>query len=292
MKQARPVAVLNKVKDVVLGLLTRTLHTTSISAAVSRIRLRLGKNLLPIRRIAAIFLPAPRANSENFATKAGGVKSSPLWPHETNVVKRLQAIKDTAAPGTPGAAVVVATKGRSTEQIQPLLQAGHRLFGENRVKEAEEKWKRLKESYNDVELHLIGPLQKNKVKRAVALFDCIETVDRRALAEALAREMQAQQKVIPCFVQINTGREAQKGGVLPENADTFIAQCKHDIGLNIVGLMCIPPQHEDPGTHFQMLSDIARRNNVQHLSMGMSADYEEALVHGATHIRVGTVIFT
>jgi PLP dependent protein len=165
------------------------------------------------------------------------------------------------------------------------------VFGENRVQEAQAKWPALKARFPGIELHLIGPLQTNKVKAAVALFDVIETVDRPKLAEALAAEMGRAGRRLTCFVEINTGGEAQKSGVAPEDADGFIARCGGELGLPIAGLMCIPPLDEDPAPHFARLAEIARRNGLGRLSMGMSADYEAAIRHGATHVRIGTAIF-
>lgn len=203
------------------------------------------------------------------------------------VLSRIDAAKTAQ---TQNVNLVAVSKTKPAEEITPLLNAGHRLFGENRVQEAVSKWPALKEAYPDATLHLIGPLQTNKIKEAVALFDVIETVDRLKLAEKLADEIAKTGKKLPCFVQVNTGAEDQKAGILPQEADTFIAQCR-DLGLNIVGLMCIPPFDDEPSPHFALLCKIAERNQLEKLSMGMSADFETAIALGATHVRVGTALF-
>jgi len=187
--------------------------------------------------------------------------------------------------------LVAVSKTHAADDIEPALIAGQRVFGENRVQEAEQKWPGLRRSYPDVRLHLIGPLQTNKVRHAVALFDVIETVDREKLARALAREMESAGRRLDCFIQINTGEEQQKAGIPPTRADDFIALCRDQIGLPVVGLMCIPPVDEEPALHFALLREIARRNNLAELSMGMSADYPVAIRFGATLVRVGTAIF-
>ena len=193
---------------------------------------------------------------------------------------------------TPDDVTLVAiSKVHGVEAAQDALAAGHRVFGENRVQEAQQKWPELKAAYPDVVLHLVGPLQTNKVRDAVALFDVIETLDRPKLAAKLAEEMAQQSRSIPCFVQINTGEEPQKAGVLPKEADAFIQSCRSDYGLKIDGLMCIPPQEENPSMHFAFLREIACRNDVPSLSMGMSADFEKAIELGATHVRLGTAVF-
>ncbi|MEQ8250379.1 MAG: YggS family pyridoxal phosphate-dependent enzyme [Oceanibaculum nanhaiense] len=186
--------------------------------------------------------------------------------------------------------LIAVSKAQPADRIQAALAAGQRLFGENRVQEAQLRWPDLRASYPDLDIHLIGPLQTNKVKEAVALFDAIQTVDRPKLAQALAVEMEKTGRRLPCYVQVNTGEEEQKAGALPEEADGFIAECRA-LGLDIVGLMCIPPVEEEPGLHFALLREIARRNGIGHLSMGMSADYDAAIPFGATEVRVGTAIF-
>ena len=187
--------------------------------------------------------------------------------------------------------MVAVSKTHPAARIAPLLAAGQRLFGENRVQEAEGKWPTLRQRWPDLRLHLIGPLQTNKVREAVALFDAIETVDREKLARALAAEMVRSGRRLACFIQVNTGAEPQKAGVLPAEADRLIGLCRDDLGLSVVGLMCIPPVEEDPARHFDLLAEIAARHGLAGLSMGMSGDFPAAIAHGATHIRVGTAIF-
>lgn len=187
--------------------------------------------------------------------------------------------------------LVAVTKTVRGAAIRAALAAGHRVFGENRVQEAAEKWPVLREEYPDIELHLIGPLQTNKVKQAIGLFDAIETLDRPKLARALAA-VGAEGGPLPrLFVQVNTGEEASKTGVPPAEADSFLALCRETLGLAIEGLMCIPPVDEEPALHFALLHEIARRNGLCGLSMGMSGDYETALTFGASHVRLGTAIF-
>lgn len=188
-------------------------------------------------------------------------------------------------------ALVAVTKTHGADRIRPVLAAGHRDFGENRVQEAMDKWPALKAEFPDVRLHLIGPLQTNKVREAVALFDVIESVDRPRLAAALATEMERTGRRPECFIQVNTGEEEQKAGVWPGEADAFIAECRDRLGLGVVGLMCIPPVDDEPGPHFALLRDIARRHGLRGLSMGMSGDFEVAIQMGATHVRVGSAIF-
>lgn len=187
--------------------------------------------------------------------------------------------------------LVAVSKVHDAARIRPALEAGHRVFGENRVQEAEGKWPELRADFPDITLHLIGPLQTNKVKHAVRTFDVIETVDREKLARALAKEMDKQNKRLPVFVQVNTGAEEQKAGVAPADVDAFVALCRDDLGLDVRGLMCIPPVDEEPALHFALLAKLAARNGLAGLSMGMSGDYEAAIALGATHVRVGTAIF-
>ena len=187
--------------------------------------------------------------------------------------------------------LVAVSKTKPVEEIRPVLAAGQRLFGENRVQEAEAKWPALKDSFPDTRVHLIGPLQTNKVKQAVALFDAIETVDRPKLARALAKEMARADRFIDCYIEINVGEEEQKAGIAPAEADAFIALCRDELKLPVKGLMCIPPAGEEPSPYFALLAKIAARNNLDEISMGMSADYEVAIEFGATMVRVGTAIF-
>ena len=192
----------------------------------------------------------------------------------------------------PGDVTLVAvSKTFPAEAIEPVLAAGQRVFGENYVQEAKAKWPALRERYPDVELHMIGPLQSNKAKEAVALFDAIHTLDRASLAEALAKEIDKQGRRPRLLVQVNTGEEPQKGGVAPLDADAFIAACRERHGLSIDGLMCIPPADDPPSPHFALLRVIAERNGLKWLSMGMSADFEAAIQLGATHVRIGSAIF-
>lgn len=186
--------------------------------------------------------------------------------------------------------LVAVSKKQPLERVQAMLAAGHRLFGENRVQEAQERWAVLKADYPDIALHLIGPLQTNKVKDAVALFDVIETVDRPKLVKALANEMDKQGRKIPCFIQVNIGEEPQKSGVLPANLGDLITCCR-DEGLDIQGLMCIPPADDAPALHFAFLKKLAEDNHLKELSMGMSSDFEKAIPLGATYVRVGTALF-
>jgi pyridoxal phosphate enzyme (YggS family) len=187
--------------------------------------------------------------------------------------------------------LVAVSKTFPAEAIEPVLAAGQRVFGENYVQEAKAKWEPLRERYQGVELHLIGPLQSNKAKDAVRLFDAIHTLDRESLAAALAKEMPRVPQAPRLLVQVNTGEEPQKGGVMPSDADAFIAACRDRHGLAIEGLMCIPPADEPPSPHFGLLAKIAARNGLEILSMGMSADFEAAIQLGATHVRVGSAIF-
>jgi PLP dependent protein len=187
--------------------------------------------------------------------------------------------------------LVAVTKTHDGAAIARAVAAGQRVFGENRVQEAQAKYPALKARHPDLVLHLIGPLQTNKVKDAVALFDVIETLDRPRLAEALARELERPARRPALFVQVNTGEEPQKAGVLPGEADAFVADCRQRLGLAIAGLMCIPPLDEEPSLHFALLREIARRQGIGALSMGMSGDYPIAIRFGATHVRVGTAIF-
>ncbi|HEX3179791.1 MAG TPA: YggS family pyridoxal phosphate-dependent enzyme [Beijerinckiaceae bacterium] len=183
------------------------------------------------------------------------------------------------------------TKTVPPERIRPVIAAGERIFGENRVQEAHAKWPALKAEHPDLELHLIGPLQTNKAREAVALFDAIETLDRPSLAKVLAAEIQRAGRAPKLFVQVNTGAEPQKAGVLPQEADAFIAQCRNEYGLAPVGLMCLPPIDEQVSPHFALLAKIAARNGLTELSMGMSADYALAIQLGATYVRIGSAIF-
>ena len=207
-------------------------------------------------------------------------------------VRRHIADAARAAGRDPASVTLVAvSKTHGADRVRELLQVGQRVFGENRVQEAEGKFPALKAEYPDLELHLIGPLQTNKAREAVALFDVIQSVDRERLATTLAKEMERAGRRPACYVQVNTGEEPQKAGVLPAEVDAFVAACRDTHRLPVVGLMCIPPVDEDPSLHFALLAKMAARNGLDRVSMGMSADYETAVRLGATHVRVGTALF-
>lgn len=199
------------------------------------------------------------------------------------------ACKDAGRKNTDVTLVAV-SKFQPVEKIEGLLKQGHRVFGENRVQEAAEKYPALRSKYPDLQLHFIGHLQTNKAKEAVALFDVIETVDRPELAESLAKEMEKQNRRLPCFIQVNTGDEEQKGGISVKDLPALLDTCKQ-LKLNITGLMCIPPVDDIPDLHFALLHKLAREHALKHLSMGMSADFKAAIKYGATHIRIGTALF-
>jgi PLP dependent protein len=219
-------------------------------------------------------------------------------PSEDAPAARLATVRGTIAQACgeagrdPAAVTLIAvSKTFGADAIVPAIAAGQRVFGENRVQEAKAKWPELKARHRDIALHLIGPLQSNKAKEAVALFDAIHAVDRPSLCAALAKEIGRQNRAPQLFVEINTGAEPQKAGVLPQAADGFLRDCRDTYGLAIAGLMCIPPADEAPAPHFALTAKIAARNGLALLSMGMSADYEIAIRFGATHVRVGTAIF-
>ena len=214
------------------------------------------------------------------------------------VAANLEAVRERIAAAarsvgrTPADVTLVAVgKAQPDERVRAALAAGQRVFGENYMQEARARWPALRERHPDLRLHMIGPIQSNKARDVVALFDVIETLDRPKLAEVLAREMARQDRHPACFVQVNTGEEAQKAGVWPGDADSFIKACRDELGLPVVGLMAIPPEDEEPSPHFALLAKIAERNGLSQLSMGMSADFEIAVQFGATHVRVGSAIF-
>lgn len=188
-------------------------------------------------------------------------------------------------------ALIAVSKTYGADAIRSVLEAGHRQFGENRVQEAQSKWPELKTAFPGTKVHLIGPLQSNKTKEAVALFDAIHTVDRAKIAAAIAAELAAQQRSLELFVQVNTGDEPQKAGIAPQDAPAFVDHCRHNLSLPISGLMCIPPVEDEPAVHFAFLAKLARELKVPKLSMGMSSDFETAVGFGATHVRVGSSIF-
>jgi pyridoxal phosphate enzyme (YggS family) len=214
------------------------------------------------------------------------------------VAAALQAIRNRIADAAreaerdpAGVTLVAVSKTNPAETVAEALAAGQTVFGENRVQEAAAKFPALRAAHPDLRLHLIGPLQTNKVKEAVALFDAIESVDREKLARALAAELRRQGRQLQLFIQVNTGEEAQKAGIPPREADAFITLCRDELRLPIEGLMCIPPAEAQPAPHFALLREIARRHGLEHLSMGMSGDFETAIRFGATHVRVGSAIF-
>ncbi len=196
-----------------------------------------------------------------------------------------------AASGGRAVTLVAVSKTHPAERVQDALAAGHRVFGENRVQEAKAKFPALRAAFPDLQLHLIGPLQSNKVRDAVALFDVIETIDRPKLARAVADEMARSGRRPLVLIQVNTGREPQKAGIEPEQLDAMVAVCRDEYRLPLAGLMCIPPAEEDPTPHFRMLADMAARHGLAVISMGMSGDFETAITEGATHVRVGSAIF-
>ena len=218
--------------------------------------------------------------------------------HKLNPAANLAAIKSEIEAALkearrPGGSVTITAVSKTHDgpRILPVLAAGHRVFGENRVQEAQAKWPSLKAQYPDTELRLIGPLQTNKAKEAVALFDVIESLDREKLARVLADEMKCQDRAIKLYIQVNTGEEPQKAGVAPGDVPAFFALCRDKYGLNVEGLMCIPPAEDDPAPHFALLAKIAKKLGVSALSMGMSGDYLIAAQLGASHVRIGTAIF-
>jgi len=207
-------------------------------------------------------------------------------------IKQRIAAAARAAGRNPGEiALVAVSKVQPAERIEAVLAAGHRVFGENRVQEAISRWPALRERYGDVELHLVGPLQTNKARQAAELFDVIGALDRPKLARKLAEVFAATGRALPCYIQVNTGEEPQKAGILPAGADAFITECREAHGLPVAGLMCLPPVGDDPAPPFALLKQIAERNGVTGLSMGMSDDFEIAIAYGATVVRVGSALF-
>ena len=226
-------------------------------------------------------VPASRAIAERLAAVRRRIDAASV------------AARSESVPGVPAAQVslVAVSKGHGADAAAAAIAGGQRIFGENRVQEAQAKWPALRDRHPDIELHLIGPLQTNKVADAVRLFDVIETVDRDRLAAALAKEMKLLARPLPCFIQVNTGEESQKAGIAPREADAFIERVRREHGLQVKGLMCIPPVNDNPAPHFALLREMARRNGIECLSMGMSDDFETAIAFGATHVRIGTAIF-
>lgn len=209
----------------------------------------------------------------------------------TTVNRQIADLAGKAGRPSDAVTLVAVSKMHPAASAGTALKAGHRVFGENRVQEAQNKWPELRKKFPDLRLHLIGPLQTNKVRDAIALFDVLETIDRPKLARSIAAEMARTGLRPACFVQVNTGEEAQKAGILPAEVDGFIAFCREELDLPIEGLMCIPPVGDSPALHFALLHEMAKRNGLSKLSMGMSADFDVAIGFGATHVRIGTAIF-
>jgi pyridoxal phosphate enzyme (YggS family) len=208
-----------------------------------------------------------------------------------DVRSRISVAERQAGRAEGSVQLVVVSKTFDADAIRPAIAAGQRIFGENRVQESQGKWPELKAETPDIELHLIGPLQSNKAADAVALFDVVETIDREKIARALGEEMKRQNKALRLYVQVNTGLEPQKAGIAPDDTEAFVEFCRNELSLSIEGLMCIPPADENPGPHFALLRKLAEKCGIGKLSMGMSSDYETAVVFGATSVRVGSAIF-
>lgn len=208
-----------------------------------------------------------------------------------NIQRRMKKAAERFDVSLPAAKLIAVSKFQTKDNIQQALDAGHRCFGENRVQEAQEHWLGLRVLYPDLELHLIGALQTNKAADAVALFDMIQSLDREKLAQVLGAEMKKQGRNVPCLIQVNTGEEPQKAGIVPRELGSFLEFCTQECGLSVRGLMCIPPPDDPPALHFALLRDLARHFNLIELSMGMSNDFEKAIPLGATYIRIGTAIF-
>lgn len=235
--------------------------------------------------------PADLSLCAPFASNKGMPDSSGPRHNLESVLRHIDAAARAVSRAPSEVTLIAVSKTHGPEKILPLIATGHRDFGENRVQEAQAKWPALKQESPSLRLHLIGPLQSNKASEAVALFDVIHSIDRPRIAEALAAEMIRQARRPACFVQVNTGRESQKAGIDPKDADSFIADCRARWNLPVTGLMCIPPVDEQAAIHFAFLREIARRNGLANLSMGMSTDYETAVRFGATHVRVGSALF-
>jgi pyridoxal phosphate enzyme (YggS family) len=207
------------------------------------------------------------------------------------ILSRIASARNKAIAPALETRLVAISKGHDLNRIEPVLEAGHRLFGENRVQEAKAKWPTLKERFSDIELHLVGALQSNKVAEAAALFDCVHSLDREKLARAFAAEREKNGRCPKLFVQVNVGEEAQKAGIAPNQTAEFLRHCREGLNLPVIGLMCIPPVEEEPSPHFALLQKFSRDLSLSFLSMGMSEDFETAIGFGATHVRIGTAIF-
>jgi len=209
----------------------------------------------------------------------------------SDIQSRVNAAAETAGRDPSDVTLIAVSKVQPLDRVEAVLKEGHRIFGENRVQEAAGKWPDFREKFDGIDLHLIGPLQTNKVRQALDIFDAIHSVDREKLARKLADGFAETGRALPCFIQVNTGEEPQKAGCLPTEADAFIAKCRDEFQLPVQGLMAIPPAEEEAALHFALLKKIAERNGLTGLSMGMSADFEKAISFGATHIRVGSAVF-
>ena len=207
-----------------------------------------------------------------------------------DIIQQIHKAEQTAGREKGSVQLVAVSKMQPDERVEAVLKEGHRVFGENRVQEAAGKWPDFRERFDGVELHLLGPLQSNKARQAMELFDVIHSVDRPKIARTIARLAEELGQCPKLFLQVNTGEEPQKAGVMPAEVDGFVAECR-DLGLPVVGLMCIPPVDEEPALHFALLAKLAKRNGLEGLSMGMSSDFERAVAQGATHVRVGSAIF-
>ena len=207
-----------------------------------------------------------------------------------DIIQQIHKAEQTAGREKGSVQLVAVSKMQPDERVEAVLEEGHRVFGENRVQEAAGKWPGFRERFDGVELHLLGPLQSNKARQAMELFDVIHSVDRPKIARTIARLAEELGQCPKLFLQVNTGEEPQKAGVMPAEVDRFVAECR-DLGLPVVGLMCIPPVDEEPALHFALLAKLAKRNGLEGLSMGMSSDFERAVAQGATHVRVGSAIF-
>lgn len=217
--------------------------------------------------------------------------TNPAAENLREITRQIEKAAKSAGREASSVRLIAISKTFGAEEIVPVIEAGQRRFGENRVQEAKAKWPELRARYQGIELHLVGPLQTNKVKEALSLFDAIHSVDRPKLAAELAKEIEKAGRAPQLFVQVNTGAEPQKAGVLPEDADAFIKECRKTYSLDVAGLMCIPPVDDAPAPHFALTKKIAARNGLKFLSMGMSADFGSAINLGATHVRVGSAIF-
>lgn len=225
------------------------------------------------------------------APRADGPPAADVAANLSAVAAQVQAAARAAGRDAGEITLIAVSKGHPARRIEAALAAGHGTFGENRMQEAMDKWPALRAQWPGAALHYIGALQTNKARDAVAFADAIHAVDRAKLAAAIAREMERQGRRPDCFIQVNTGAEPQKAGVLPQGLDALVALCREELALPVAGLMCIPPASDDPASHFALLRELAARHGLGRLSMGMSADYRSAIAMGATHIRVGTAIF-